>query len=84
MQKDCTLAVVNCGYANGFPRALKNAVVRVNGQNCPVVGKICMAMCMADVTGVEVDVGDSAVLLGKGVNNANCDVIIYELLCNLR
>lgn len=84
LQKDCTLAVVNCGYANGFPRALKNAVVRINGQNCPVVGKICMAMCMADVTGVEVDVGDSAVLLGKGVNNANCDVIIYELLCNLR
>lgn len=41
-------------------------------------------MCMADVTGVEVDVGDSAVLLGNGVNNANCDVIIYELLCNLR
>ena len=84
LQKDCTLAVVNCGYANGFPRALKNAVVRINGQNCPVVGKICMAMCMADVTGVEVDVGDSAVLLGNGVNNANCDVIIYELLCNLR
>lgn len=79
-----TVAIVRCGYANGFPRALKNAKVKIGEQLFPVVGNVCMAMLAVDVKNSQVQVGDDVILLGKGVNNANCDVIVYELLCNLR
>lgn len=81
---DTTVAIVGCGYANGFARALKNAKVKIGKQLFPVVGNVCMAMFAVDVKNSNVQVGDDVILLGNGVNNANCDVIVYELLCNLR
>lgn len=81
---DTRIAVINYGYAQGFSRALTNAKVKINGQVCNVVGNVCMAMLTADIGDLSVNVGDEAVLLGEGVNNANNNVIVYELLCNLR
>ncbi|MCM1289275.1 MAG: alanine racemase [Corallococcus sp.] len=81
---DTNVAVIDCGYAHGFPRALCNAKVKINGQICNVVGNVCMAMLTADTGSVPVKIGDDAVLLGDGINNANNNVIVYELLCNLR
>ena len=81
-EKDVDIAVINVGYANGFARTLTNACVRVNGRFCPVVA-VCMAMIMADVSGVSVQVGDEVTLVGEGVNISNEKIIIYELLCNL-
>ncbi len=81
---DTTIAIIKCGYANGFPRALKNANVKFGQNFFPVVGNVCMAMLAVDVGACKIDIGDDVVLLGNGVNNANCDVIVYELLCNLR
>ena len=80
---DSKIAVLNVGYANGLPRSLVGAQISINGHTCPFVA-ICMAMSLVDVTGLEVKVGDTAVLLGDGVNISNDEVIIYELLCNLR
>ena len=82
-ERNSRIAVLNIGYANGLQRCLVGSKVTVNGQKCPIVA-ICMAMCMLDVTDVEVNVGDTAVLLGDGINISNDEVIIYELLCNLR
>lgn len=81
---DTAIAIVKCGYANGFPRALKNAKVKFGQNLFPVVGNVCMAMFAVDVGDCKIDIGDDVILLGKGINNANCDVIVYELLCNLR
>lgn len=81
---DTRIAVINCGYAHGFMRALTNAEVKINGHICNVVGNVCMAMLTADIGNLPVKVGDEAVLLGEGINNANNNVIVYELLCNLR
>ena len=81
--KDTKIAVLNVGYANGLPRRLVGCQISINGQKCRVVA-ICMAMSLVDVTNVQVEVGDSAVLLGDGVNISNDEVIIYELLCNLQ
>lgn len=83
--RDSKIAIVHAGYANGFVRALKGAHVLVGDVVCPVVGNICMAMFAVEVSNVTKDVcvGDSVVLLGKGINNANSNVIVYELLCNL-
>ncbi|MCM1195193.1 MAG: alanine racemase [Firmicutes bacterium] len=77
------IAVLNTGYASGFARRLVGGKISINGKFYPVAA-VCMAMVMADVGSDDVSVGDVAVLLGNGVNIANDDVTVYELLCNLR
>jgi alanine racemase len=78
----CKIAIVNCGYANGFSRVLRSGVVKINNNFYNIVGNICMAMLMVKVSD-DVKVGDDVILLGDGVNNANDNIIVYELLCNL-
>ena len=60
------LAVISAGDADGYPRSLTNlGRVSIRGQICPVVGRVCMDMFMADVSRIpEVSEGDEAVLLG--------------------
>ena len=48
-----TLAVLSIGYADGLPRSLSNrASFLLHEKRVPVVGRICMDMCMADLTDV--------------------------------
>jgi alanine racemase len=60
------IALVMCGYADGYRRALSNqAHVLVRGQRAPIAGRIAMDMCMADVTDIrEAAVEDEVVLIG--------------------
>ena len=62
------IAVVAAGYADAYPRHLSNrgAYAVINGCKCPQIGRICMDMCMFDVTGAEVARGDEVILYGKG------------------
>jgi len=64
---DSRIAVLPVGYADGWPRALSGrGHVLVGGRRAPMVGRICMNLCMVDVTQVEGAVaGDQAVLLGR-------------------
>lgn len=84
VEHDTKIAVVGCGYANGFSRALKNPKIMVNNVVCPVIGKVCMAVCMADVSGLSVSVGDEVTVFGNGLNASDENIIVYELLCNLK
>ncbi len=61
------IAVLPVGYADGWPRALSNrAHVLLRGARAPLRGRICMNLCMADVTHIPgVTAGDRAVLLGR-------------------
>lgn len=61
------IAVIPIGYADGFSRRLGNGVgkVLVNGHPAPVVGTVCMDMCMVDVTGIECREGDTVVIFGE-------------------
>lgn len=61
------IVVLPVGYYDGYDRALSNlAYVLIHGKRCPIRGRICMNMCMADVTDVpDVKSGDEVVLLGK-------------------
>lgn len=81
--EDKRIVVLNVGYAQGFVRALTGAKVQINGRNCKILA-VCMAMSMADITDVEVNIGDEATLFGGGVNVSNDVVSVYELLCNLK
>ena len=82
-KKDSRIAVIRLGYANGLYRSLVGSRIAINGQGCPVVA-ICMGMSLLDVTDIQVRTGDTAVVLGEGINISNDEVIIYELLCNLQ
>ena len=61
------IALVMCGYADGYRRALGNrASVSVRGRLAPVVGRVAMDMAMVDVSAVPgVEVGDVVTLLGR-------------------
>lgn len=61
------IAILPLGYYEGYDRRLSNtAHVLVNGQRAPIRGRVCMNMCMIDVTHIpEAAVGSVATLLGK-------------------
>ncbi len=88
---DTTLATVRFGYADGYPRALSThpaAKVRLHGQLCPVVGRVCMDQLMVDVGSLDVTVGDRAVIFGPKGPTAEelgeaAGTISYELLVRL-
>jgi alanine racemase len=61
------IALVMCGYADGYRRSFGNrAHVLVRGRRAPVVGRVAMDMCMVDVTAAPgVAPGDVVTLLGR-------------------
>ena len=61
------LAVIPVGYGDGFCRGFSNKLtVLINGKKLPIVGRICMDMCMVDVTDApDVKEGDVAILYGS-------------------
>lgn len=64
--KDIRAAVVGAGYADGYPRSLSmRGSVLIRGQRAPILGRVCMQMCIVDVTDIPgVEPGDTAYLLG--------------------
>lgn len=67
-ERPTKVAVVTAGYADAYPRHLSNrgAYAVINGAKCPQIGRVCMDMCMFDVTGVDVRSGDEVILYGRG------------------
>ena len=62
------IAVIPIGYADGYSRRLGNGAgsVLINGKSAPVVGTVCMDMCMVDVTDIDCREDDSVILFGEG------------------
>ena len=60
------IAVLAIGYADGFSRKLSQGKwqVSIHGNKAPIVGNVCMDMCMVDVTGLNCAVGDEVILFG--------------------
>ena len=67
-ERPVKIAVVSAGYADAYPRGLSNkgAYAVINGTKCPQIGRICMDMCMFDVTDADVCRGDEVILYGRG------------------
>lgn len=61
------IGVLPIGYADGYARALSNrAQVLVRGRRVPVVGRVCMDVCLIDLTDVpDVECGEEVVLWGS-------------------
>lgn len=68
--RDTKVAVVAAGYADAYPRGLSNtgAYAVIHGVKCPQIGRVCMDMCMFDITDAQVaiDRGDEVILYGNG------------------
>ena len=61
------IATIPVGYADGVDRHLScgKGHFMVNGHKVPTIGNICMDMCMLDVTGLDVKVGDTVTIFGE-------------------
>lgn len=88
LNRDSKLAVLPIGYGDGLPRLLSNRMsFLVNGVPCPIVGRVCMDMCMVDVTDLpDVCPGDVAVIYDGELAEQAAQLtgtIVYELLCSV-
>ena len=87
------IAVVGIGYADGFPRCRSsNVSFLLQGRRVPLVGRICMDMCMVDITRVpEAKVGDVVTVFGEDGGDSieltslanRLGTIPYELMCGI-
>ena len=90
LTRDSVIAVLQVGYADGLPRLLSNNYcVKINNIKCKILGRVCMDMCMADVTdlindNISVEVGDEAVIYDGDLTveaAKNAGTVIHEILC---
>jgi alanine racemase len=88
--KDTNIGVLSAGYADGLPRLASGKWQAViGGKNYPLVGRICMDQCMADLgTDAEVKRWDEADIFGGEAEDAGelaerIGTIPYEITCNI-
>jgi alanine racemase len=86
--RDCTLATVGLGYADGFLRTASNrGKAFVAGEKRPIVGRVSMDLIVVDVTGLSVSPGDDIEFLGPNMPllevAESMGTIDYELLTRL-
>ncbi len=87
------IAVLPVGYHEGYDRGLSgHAHVLVKGKRAPVRGRVCMNMCMVDLTDIPgVEPEDEVVLLGRQGDEILtaeqlatwCGTISYEMVSRI-
>lgn len=89
LERDSVVAAVPVGYADGLFRLLSSRQeFLLHGQRVKQIGRVCMDMCMIDVTDLsEVRVGDVVTIFGDGVplqeKADTLGTITYELMCDV-
>ena len=89
LQEDRQIGVIPIGYADGFDRRFGNGAgeVLVRGKRCPVMGNVCMDLCMIDVTGTDAQPGDEATIFGDNLPieelSDKLGTITYEILTSV-
>lgn len=86
--EDCYIGTLPIGYADGMIRKLSGQNVLVEGNLCPIIGRICMDQCMI-LLPKAYNIGEKVILLGKQKNAvisiddwaAKCETINYEVPC---
>lgn len=89
------IAVIACGYADGYPRHAPNGTpvwICANermpaGRMAPIAGRVSMDMITIDITGLPVQVGDDVELWGEHLPiddvASAAHTVGYELMCAL-
>ena len=90
LTRDSIIATVRIGYADGYSRRMGNGngKMYVRGGIALTVGKICMDMCMIDVTDIPgVKEGDAVEVFGKHISIQEvakaADTISYEIMTGI-
>lgn len=87
--KDMKIATVPIGYADGLSRYLSNGRGKlwVKGKAAPIIGNICMDMCMVNIDGIEVGEGDEVIVFDDQHSieemAEKLETIPYEVLTNV-
>lgn len=82
-------ATIPIGHADGISRKLgnKNGFVIIKDQAAPIIGNVCMDMIMVDVTNIECNEGEEAIIFNhqEHINYIahKCETISYEILTSL-
>lgn len=88
-ERDRTIAILPVGYADGMSRKLGNGTgnLFLNGARVPVIGNVCMDMCMVDISSIKADEGDEAEIFGENISideiAEKCQTIPYEILTSI-
>ena len=87
-KKTTKVATIGIGYADGFSRRLSNGfMMNIEGTKYPIIGNVCMDMCMTDVTGSDVKRGDIVQIFGEGNPTdelaSYIGTINYEITCDV-
>lgn len=90
-QRDSLIGTLPIGYADGFSRDYSSkGEALIHGRRVKIAGRVCMDMCMLDLTDVpNAAVGDEVVLIGRQGSDritaeelaALAGTIHYEVLC---
>lgn len=83
------IAILPIGYADGLWRAMGNGNghVFINGKRAPLIGNVCMDMCMAELGDIECAEGDEVEIFGTHISVYEvakiCHTIPYETLTSV-
>ncbi len=84
------IGTIGIGYADGLLRAAGNGnySVMIRGQKAPIVGNVCMDMCMIDLSDLpEVELGEEVILFGTAMPvqelAKSLGTIPYEVFTNI-
>ncbi|MEA4979090.1 MAG: bifunctional UDP-N-acetylmuramoyl-tripeptide:D-alanyl-D-alanine ligase/alanine racemase, partial [Petrimonas sp.] len=89
LDRDAKIATIRIGYADGLDRKSGNrkGKVWINGKFAPIVGNVCMDLCMVDITGIDAGEGDPVIVFGEELSvielAESIDTIPYEILTSV-
>ena len=87
--KERRIAILPVGYADGLNRKMGNrkGSLFIKNKRVPLIGNVCMDMCMADITSLEASEGDEAEIFGENISveeiSEICETIPYEVLTSI-
>ena len=89
LTKPTFIATVPIGYADGLNRKLGNGVghLYLHNKPAPIIGNVCMDMCMIDITGINANEGDEVIVFNSAETLHNLahtlGTISYEILTSV-
>ena len=89
LSRNARIATIRFGYADGLNRQFGNrrGKVLINGFPAPIIGNVCMDLCMVDVTDIPAREGDVVILFGEQLSvieqAESIGTIPYEILTSL-
>ena len=87
--EDTTIGVIPVGYSDGLRRRLGNGnwAVKIGDKKYPIIGNICMDMCMVDLQNDPIKVGAEVELFGAENSvfqmSAILNTIPYEVISGI-